>query len=86
MDLERPGWPWLGLAHLGSDRSGNIVAHGGLEVCDAAHGWFVMKKGWNLAHPFAAESHSSQSARRVGHRAPGLTTSAILPILIGRTA
>jgi len=27
IDLAQPRWPWLGLAHLGCDRSGDIVTH-----------------------------------------------------------
>jgi len=43
--LAQPRWPWLGLAHLGCDRSGDIVAHVRLEVCDGAHRAFVMNRG-----------------------------------------
>jgi hypothetical protein len=32
------------MAHPGCDKSENIIAQGGLKVCDAAHSLFVMKK------------------------------------------
>ena len=45
--LLQPRWPWLGLAHLGCDRSGTIVALRRVKVCDCAHRTLVMKKGRN---------------------------------------
>jgi hypothetical protein len=74
--MARPGWPWLGLAHLGCDTSGNIVAQGRLDVCDGAHWTFVMKKGWNLAYPRVAESPSSRSLDERGTRPRVLSVNA----------
>src|SRR5208337_5239283 len=43
-----------------------IIAHGGLEVCDGAHKWFVTKEISRVPHPSFLEGWDSTSAHRLG--------------------